>query len=93
MKKKEVVGWLDTYKEEHGSDPNYIRCMVQFKEDESLSNVTIKLKPFEPHITTEEEDNQIFFYCNGRDEFLKLLKPDNGEDFYVCKIYWVSIKL
>lgn len=71
-----------SFKNNVGCEPNYARCRVRFDTDGSEEDVVIRLTPS----TNEEqqgegEDNEIFFYCNGLDDLVRLCYEENGEDF------------
>lgn len=76
------------YVQQYKKEPLYADCHINFKNEDAGYDVTIKLVP-----STEEEqegegdDNKIFFYCNGVDEFVKLTQQDNGEDFVVTDFF------
>lgn len=77
-----------SYKNNVDSEPLYARCRICFKMDgNEEEDVIIKLVS-----STEEEyegggdDNEIFFYCDGLDDLVRLCYDDNGEDFEVIEL-------
>lgn len=71
----------DRYDELVGNkQPILYACVeIVWKDCGEPSDVTIKLSTD----IKEDEDGEIFFYCNGIDELLKLTDPNNGEDFVI----------
>lgn len=71
----------DRYDELVGNkQPILYACVeIVWKDCGEPSDVTIKLSTD----IKEDEDGEIFFYCNGIDELLKLTEPNNGEDFVI----------
>lgn len=63
--------------------PIYAEVEVTFKDEMGGDDVSrteiIKLNDD----LNEDEDGNIFFYCNGIDELLKFTEPNNGEDFVI----------
>lgn len=57
----------------------YARVEIVWIDYGEPSDVTFKLSTD----IKEDEDGEIFFYCDGIDELLKLTEPDNGEDFMI----------
>lgn len=58
-------------------------CSVKFNDTKETETVTIKLN----REVIEGEDDEMFFYCEGLDEFKELCEPNNGEDFVVVDIF------
>ena len=57
----------------------YARVEVMYFDTEMKQDVTIKLSTD----VNEDEDDDVFFYCDGIDELLKLTENSNGEDFMI----------
>ena len=53
-------------------------CEIKFKDEETIFETLVKYS-----LDIIEEDDSIFFYCNGVHEIEALTKEDNGEDFIV----------
>lgn len=66
-------------------EPKYARCLIEWHEDKSMSAVTIALFPHSPKVS-KYDDQFIFFYANGKDDFLRLFN-ETGEDFTIRVIY------
>lgn len=64
---------------------NIINCKIRWKDDNTTQCVNIKTST--DYVEGSDEDNEIFFYCNGMEELKSLMKEDNGEDFVVVKIF------
>jgi len=71
----------DRYDELVGNkQPILYACVeIVWKDCGEPSDVPIKLSTD----IKEDEDGEIFFYCDGIDELLTLTEPDNGEDFVI----------
>ena len=55
--------------EEHGHEPRYANCEIEWQDDHDTCDVVIKLSCD----VDESEDDKIFFYCNAvRDQKLHL---------------------
>lgn len=89
MSRLEVERELKNYAKVYGQSPNFVRCLVQWNEDQALQIVTIALSKFDAN--NPKNDDKIFFYADGPEDFLRLLERNNGEDFVVAKIYWFSL--
>lgn len=76
-----------SYKNNVGSEPLHAHCRICFDTDGAEEDVIIKLVS-----STEDEqegggdDNEIFFYCDGLDDLVRLCYEDNGEDFEVIEL-------
>ena len=76
-----------SFKDNADNEPLYARCRICFDTDGAEEDVIIKLVS-----STEEEqegggdDNEIFFYCDGLDDLVRLCYEDNGEDFEVIEL-------
>ena len=57
----------------------YACVEVMYFDTEMKQDVTIKLSTD----VNEDEDDDVFFYCDGIDELLKLTENSNGEDFMI----------
>lgn len=83
----------------NGVYPTYVDCLIRFKDDGNTCEVTIKLN----NECIDDEDDDIFFYCNGVNDFVSLLAnideldnydnqeednyQDGVEDFVVIKVF------
>lgn len=68
------------------SEPEFVRCCIQWHDDFGCANVTIALFPYDIDV---KDDDDIFFYCNGLEDFLRLFS-ETGEDFTIREIYKFS---
>lgn len=74
-----------SFKNNVGCEPKYARCRVRFDTDGSEEDVVVRLTPStENEQQGEGEDNDIFFYCDGLDELVRLCYADK-EDFEVIE--------
>ena len=64
-----------------GCEPHYARCRIRFDTDGSEEDVVIKLTSDE-----DEKDDEIFFYCDGLDDLVRLCYAENGEDFDLIEL-------
>jgi hypothetical protein len=58
---------------------NYVLAHIHWKDTNAEEDVIIKLSCD----YTPEEDEQIFFFCNGVEDLRGLMEEDNGQEFYV----------
>lgn len=72
--------YLD-YESTVGISPKYVRCRIKFDNEENGQDVIIKLTS-----DTDEKDDEIFFYCDGLDDLVRLCYVDT-EDFDLIEIY------
>ena len=54
-------------------------CLIRFIDDNSENTVIIK----DSLDVIDNEDDDIFFYCNSEKDIKSLMFEDNGEDFVV----------
>ena len=73
----------ETYHTEHGTYPFYADCLVRYNDDGTTIETTIKLDC----AADDEEDDSIFFYCNGLGDLKGLTRQGPGTDFTVVKIF------
>jgi hypothetical protein len=59
-------------------DGEVVECEIRWKDTGSPETVNIAM-----HGDDGISDDDIFFYCDGLNDFRALLKEDNGEDFVV----------
>lgn len=64
-----------------GVSPKYVSCLIKFDNEENGQDVIIKLTS-----DTDEKDDEIFFYCDGLDDLVRLCYVDT-EDFDLIEIY------
>ena len=68
--------------EEHGHEPRYANCEIEWQDDHGTCDVVFKLSCD----VDESEDDKIFFYCNSvRD--LQSMTEKGTEDFVITDIY------
>lgn len=77
--------YLTFYDENKKNEPKFAICDVRFNDDtDSEGEFNIKLSC---DVVSDEEDNQIGYYCgNGFNELLSLFKEDNNQDFVVLDV-------
>lgn len=63
---------------------NIFSCNIRWKDDNTTQCVNIKTST--DYVEGSDEDNEIFFYCDGKEELNRLMQEDNGEDFVVTEI-------
>ena len=68
--------------EEHGHEPRYANCEIEWQDDHDTCDVVFKLSCD----VVESEDDQIFYYCNSHRD-LKALAGEGMEDFTITDIY------
>nr|MBQ4455930.1 hypothetical protein [Clostridia bacterium] len=70
---------LSSFVEEHHQQPLYAEADIRWKDTGEEYTYLFKLSGD----IDERTDGEIFFNCNGMEEFMSLLQKDNGEDFTV----------
>lgn len=68
--------------------PLYVDCRIEWIDDHSSCDVTIKLTCD----TDEKEDDAIFYYCDSVED-LESLTDKGSEDFIVTEVYSFEDKL
>lgn len=63
---------------------NIVACTIRWKDNNETECVNIKTST--DHVEGSDEDNEIFFYCNSKEELNHLMQEDNGEGFVVTEI-------
>ena len=71
----------EDYESTVGVSPKYVSCLIKFDNEDNGQDVIIKLTS-----DTDEKDDEIFFYCDGLDDLVRLCKDDK-EDFDLIEIY------
>lgn len=71
----------EDYESTVGVSPKYVSCLIKFDNEENGQDVIIKLTS-----DTDEKDDEIFFYCDGLDDLVRLCYVDT-EDFDLIEIY------
>lgn len=71
----------EDYESTVGVSPKYVSCLIKFDNEENGQDVIIKLTS-----DTDEKDDDIFFYCDGLDDLVRLCYVDT-EDFDLIEIY------
>ena len=71
-----------TYLTETGQYPEYADVTVRYKDDGCTIETTIKLDCG----VDEDEDDEIFYYCNGLNDLKGLIEEGPGNDFTVIGI-------
>ena len=67
---------------EHGHEPRYAKCEIEWQDDHNTSDVVFKLSCD----VTESEADQIFFYCNSVKD-LQSMTEKGMEDYVISKVY------
>lgn len=80
---EEIEDRYNLFVEQKGQQPNYAEVYVKFMNDGNGMRAMIALNDK----AGEYADDEIFFTCSSFDEFKKLVKEDNGEDFTVRQIF------
>ena len=73
------------YKEfykENGCEPRFADCVVEYTDTRDTVEVIIKLSCD----VVEEEDDSIFFYCNGLNDLKSMTDEGTGCDFVITEI-------
>lgn len=70
------------YCEKNGYEPKFANCQIQWLDDKSTCDVTIKMSSD----AIESEDDHILFYCDSLKDLESLTEP-GCEDFIVTEIY------
>lgn len=73
---------FNVYNCETGEYPQYADCVVRYNDDGGTIETTIKLDCG----VDEDEDDAIFFYCNGLNDLKGLTNEGPGTDFTVIEI-------
>jgi hypothetical protein len=72
----------NSFQTETGQEPQYADCVVRYNDDGNTIETTIKLDCG----VEEDEDDEIFFYCNGLEDLKGLTNEGPGTDFTVVEI-------
>lgn len=91
MRIADATKFWDTYVAEQNKEPLYARVMIEWHKDGCRQNVTIALRPYDEKRDALYDDD-IFFYADGRSDFLRLFSLKSGEDFFITDIYYLSQK-
>ncbi len=73
---------IERYMADNDTEPLYAACSIMYLDDGSTMDVTIK---FSCDSEDDDEDSDIFFYCNSA-ECLKHLTDIDGGDFVVISV-------
>lgn len=57
-------------------------CLIQWKEGKKLEHVLMSIDGY--------DDDNIFFVCNSKEEFERLSKNGNGEDFNIIRYTYIK---
>jgi hypothetical protein len=77
---KNIEERLARFKEKNpDAMPLYADCHIQWKDDRTTNEVTIKL-------CTGKDEDKVFFNCEGIKQLIQLTKEDNGEDFKILSV-------
>ena len=66
---------------ENGFEPKFAYCQVTFLDNGSSFDATIKLS-----CDDDEDDNFIFYYCNGLSDLLSMYEKGSANDFYISGV-------
>ena len=75
---------FEEYRAQTGKEPMYANCLIQFIDDGSTIEDTIKLDT-----AADENDEDIFHFCNGLND-LKSLTEIGCENFTILDIFSVK---
>lgn len=70
----------DEYVAKNRTEPTYANCRVRFDGEVNSMDVCIKL-----YDDLDAQDNLIFFYCTGLNDFLSLCDPTEADEFLVTE--------
>lgn len=79
-----MTGMFEEYRTQTGSEPMYASCLIQFIDDGSTIEDTIKLDT-----SADEKNEDIFHFCNGLND-LKSLTEIGCENFIILDIFSVE---
>lgn len=68
---------------ENITDGEILNCTVIYKDSSDTETVSDFNIAMHGYVEGESDDDDIAFYCDGVDDFKRLLDPDNEEDFVV----------
>lgn len=89
MTKQKIIDAWDRYVREHGEEPRFAECMIQWLDDQSVNIMTFAL--FEYNIDCDEDiENHVFYYARSKEDFLKLFEQNIEEDFIIVKLYCLT---
>ena len=83
---KKAKDMFNEYVQKNGRTPSIINCRVEYKDDNTNFGTFICIE-YKNKEKFSDEDELIFFYCEGIYEFVDLCSMYNGQDFYVTEIY------
>ena len=66
---------------ENKTEPNYALCLIKYHNDENTFEDIIKLS-----CDDGNDDDEIFYYCNGLEDLVSLFEEGSGEDFRICEV-------
>ena len=78
---KKMDEMFHSHEVQTGSEPTYATCVIQFVDDGTTIEDTIKLDT-----GADEDDDCVFYYCNGLEDLKSLTEHGSGEDFIVVDI-------
>lgn len=73
--------------ESHGKEPNYARVYVQWNGEDEVLEYDIALNA----VAGDYADDEVMFTCTSPEEFFRLEKADNGEDFRIVEFVSYSL--
>lgn len=79
--KEQIKQMYANFMAENNAEPRYAGVTIQFLDDGSLLDVTIKLNS-----SVGEDDDEIFYYCDSLSDLLSLTEQ-GVEDFAINQIY------
>lgn len=80
-RKSEVVRRYVEFTITNKHTPEAVGCKVRFGND----TCDVKIS-FIRYDEGSKDDEEVFYYCEGLVDFLRLLKEENGEDFTIEEI-------
>lgn len=73
------------YQQQHGKEPLYASCLIQFKDNMDTLEVTVKMAS---NSENEEDNESVFFFCDTFSGLKGLTDPDNMTDFYIKDFFY-----
>ena len=98
MNTEKIKSMYDSFVAKYGYEPTYVSAQIMWKDDKTTEEVFFKLNDG----YDEEDDEYVFFYCHGIEDFMEgakddSLERDGGEDFIITnvfsmeeRIYWFN---
>lgn len=91
QKHDDIVATANMIRHSTDVDYQYVCCTICTKDSHERMEAIIALHPYD-EVSDANHDEDIYFYCNGKDEFFNLCM-ESREDFTICAIkeYYTEI--